>query len=86
MLRPTWTRALLRKRPAREIDATPAQASGHRSGRSLVDWTSGCFDRQDRPLRNALARHRDLVDRRDLHAFDLALDHDLVSGVVFELG
>ena len=63
----------------RRLPAT--QATG-----DLVDWTSGCFDRQDRPLRNALARHRDLVDRRDLHAFDLALDHDLVSGVVFELG
>ena len=58
-----------------------AEATG-----DLVDWTSGCFDRQDRPSCDALARHRDLVDGGDLHAFDLALDHDLVSGVVFELG
>lgn len=35
MLRPAWTCALFRKQPAREMDTTPAQASGHRSDRRL---------------------------------------------------
>lgn len=33
MLRPVWTRALVRMRDAREINITPAHASGHRSDR-----------------------------------------------------